>query len=111
MTSGGAISPGNKRYVQFQAVMTPGFSGWYVPSLKDVTIKWTGENRLADIGGAMTVGPDYGIYELKIDDQVLTKGVTVNLTIFKDLMSAGGGGSNRLTSASVIEVEPRNTGK
>ncbi|HRZ11662.1 MAG TPA: prepilin-type N-terminal cleavage/methylation domain-containing protein [Kiritimatiellia bacterium] len=111
MTSGGAINPGNKRYVQFQAVMTPGYGGWYVPSLKDVTVKWTGENRLADIGGTMTVGPDYGIYELKIDDQVLTKGVTVSLTIFQDLMSAGGGGSNRLTSASVIEVEPRNTGK
>lgn len=111
MTSGGAINPGNKRYVQFQAVMTPGYGGWYVPSLKDVTIKWTGENRLADIGGAMTVGPDYGIWELKIDGQVLTKGVTVNLTIFRDLMSIGGGGSNRLTSASAIEVEPRNTGK
>lgn len=111
MTAGGAINPGNKRYAQFQAVMTPGFGGWYVPSLKDVTIKWTGENRLADIGGAMTIGPDYGIYELKIDDKVLTKGVTVSLTIFKDLMSIGGGGSNRLTSASVIEVEPRNTGK
>lgn len=111
MTSGGSINPGNKRYAQFQAVMTPGYGGWYVPSLKNVTIRWTGENRLADIGGAMTIGPDYGIWELKIDDKPLTKGVTVNLTIYKDLLSIGGGSSNRLTSASVIEVEPRNTGK
>jgi hypothetical protein len=111
MSSGGSISPGSRRYVQFQAVMTPGYGGWYVPSLKDVTIRWTGENRLADIGGAMTIGPDYGVWDLTIDDKPLTKGVTVNLTIFKDVLSTGAAASNRLTSTSVIEVEPRNTGK
>ncbi len=111
MASGGSITPGNRRYVQFQALMRASSDGWNVPSLKDVTIRWTGEYRAADIGGKMTTGPDYGIYELMVDNKPLVKGVSIDLTIFEDLMTIGGGSSNRLTSSATVEVEPRNTGK
>ena len=110
MTSGGAISPGNRRYCQFRAEMQSGFSGWYVPSLQDVTIRWNGETRVTYLGGTVTTGPDYGIFELKVDDKPLVKGVGLDLTIYKDVRKLGGGLS-RLTSAAAVEVEPRNTGK
>lgn len=112
ITSPGAIAPGNRRYVQFQAILNATNSGAtaVVPSLKDVTIKWTGEQRVTDVGGTFTKGPGYGIFDLTVDGKPLVKGLTVDLTIFEDVFRFGGG-SNRLTSSLTAEVEPRNTGK
>lgn len=111
MTSPGSINPGNKRYVQFQAEMFSGSGGWKIPKLKDVTIRWNGITRLTDIGGTLTMGPDYGIMEVTVDNKPLVRGMTVDLTIYKDVPGFGGRGSNRLTSTLTTEVEPRNTGK
>ena len=107
----GGINPGNKRYVQFQAILTPNNAGTAVPKLKDVTIRWTGITRLTDVGGTITIGPDYGIMEVTVNNKPLIKGMTVDLTIYKDVAGFGGVGSNRLTSTITAEVEPRNTGK
>lgn len=110
MTSGGTISPGSGRYVQFQAEMAPDSTSWYVPSLKDVTIKWTGQSLLTDVAATITKGPAYGIFELTVDGNPLVKGVTIDLTIYEDVRGWHGV-SNRLTSSVSAEVEPRNTGK
>jgi len=110
MTSGGSISPSSKRYVQFQSTLTPSSGGWSTPVLKDVTIRWTGETRVVDVVGEMTVGPNYGISSLTIDDRPLLKGVKINLTIFKDV-AGWTPGPMRLTSSMSTEIEPRNTGK
>jgi len=110
-SSPGAINPGSGRYVQFQAVMDSSSSLWYVPKLRDVTIDWDGVTRLTDVGATLTMGPDYGIFELTVDNKPLIRGMSVDLTIYKDIRGFGGKGSNRLTSTLSAEVEPRNTGK
>lgn len=111
MGSPGSISPGNKRYIQFQSLLYSGNSGFSVPQVKNVTIRWTGATRLTDVAGTITTGPDYGIMEVTVDNKPLIRGMTVDLTIYKDVAGFGGSGSNRLTSTLTAEVEPRNTGK
>lgn len=112
MAAPGGLSVASKRYVQFRAEMTATNAGWQAsaPLLKDVTIKWDGATRVVDIGADVTTGPDYGVFDLKVDDKSLAKGVTIDLTIFEDVRGWHGV-SNRLTSTLTAEVEPRNTGK
>ncbi len=109
MASGGAINPGDNRFVQFQAIMTPNGFGTQTPQLKDVTIEWAGENRVVDIGGIFTTGPDYGRFELLVDGQELKQGVEIDLEIYKATVGYQGGKTN--TSALTAEIRPRNTGK
>lgn len=111
MTSAGPISPPSRRYVQVRCEMDSSSDYWSVPYLKDFKIKWTGEAKVVDIGGTMTVGPEYGIYEVLVDDKQLVKGVTIDLTIYQDVVGFSGAGSNRLTSTITGEIEPRNTGR
>ncbi|MBN1671709.1 MAG: hypothetical protein JXR37_11775 [Kiritimatiellae bacterium] len=98
------------RYVQFQAELVSDPYGWDTPKLKDVTIEWNGELRVADIGGTFTVGPDYGIFEVTVDGKILAKGVTVDLEIYEDVRTFQVS-NTRLTSAMTAEIEPRNSGK
>ena len=111
MTSSGSINPGNKRYIQFQACLYSGTAGYYVPTLQDVAIRWTGANTVADIGGTVTKGPEYGVFDVYVDGKPLTKGLTIDLTIYEDVIGFSGKGSNRMTSTMSAEIEPRNTGK
>ncbi|MCE9614981.1 MAG: prepilin-type N-terminal cleavage/methylation domain-containing protein [Lentisphaerae bacterium] len=109
MTSPGAINPGNKRYVQFQATLRPSSGGNLTPKLRDVAISWPAETRIVDIGGTFTKGPDYGIFEMLVNGQAIKKGVVVNLEIFD--YTRAHGTSNRITSAATTEVTPRNSGR
>ncbi len=109
-TTPGAISPGNGRYVQFQASMrSAGAFASETPSLRDLTINWAGETRIVDVGGTFTKAPNYGIFEVSVNDQPLKQGVVVNLEIFD--FARGHATSNRITSAATTEVTPRNTGR
>lgn len=110
MTTGGAITPGAKRYVQFQAILNPDSSGWSTPKLKDVAINWAAEPQVVDVGGTLTKGPNYGVVELTIDDKPLVKGLRVDLTIYEDI-TGWGRQARRVTSSMSTEIEPRNTGK
>ena len=111
MTSGGPISPPSRRYVQVRCEMDSSSDGWSVPYMKDFKLKWTTESKVVDVGGTFTTGPDYGIYEVLVDDKQLVKGITIDLTIFQDVVGFRGAGSNRLTSTISGEIEPRNTGR
>jgi hypothetical protein len=104
-----SLSPGNGRYVQFQALFSPDTSGWSTPKLKDLKIQWVGETRIVDIGATVTKGPNYGIVELTVDGRQLVKGIRVDLTIYKDVLGFGST-TKRLTSSMTAEVNPRNTG-
>ena len=84
-------------------------SPFSTPRLKDVTINWEGEESLVDVGATITRGPEYGIFELKVDGRTLKTGLNVDLEIFKDV--PGYRGSRRITSALTSEVVPRNTGR
>ena len=110
MTTPGAISPGTNRYVQFQAILDPDSLGWSSAQLKDVTIRWTGPSQVTDLAGTMTKGPDYGIWAMTVDGLPLVKGITIDLTIFQDVTGLATN-IQRLTSAMIAEVEPRNIGK
>jgi hypothetical protein len=108
-TAPGSMTSGSGRYIQFQAeLLSP--DGRKIPYLKDVTIEWDGETRVVDVGGVVTMGPEQGMFQLLIDDVAPRKGVSIDLTIFKDVISLAGG-SSRLTSTMTAEVQPKNTGR
>lgn len=109
MTSPGSINPGDNRYCQFYAQFTPSSSGLAAPKLKDVTLRWTGEEQFVDVGGTFTKGPDYGIFELTVDGQEIKTGISIDLEIFKD--SRGYRGTRTIRSALTSEITPRNSGR
>ena len=114
MLSGGAINPASRRFVQVQAEMGSDSTRNYVASLKDFTVKWNGESRVADIGGTIMQSKSNGVFEILLDgSNIIKRGVTIDLTIFQWVrgFSPGPVGSNILTSTVSAEVEPRNTGK
>lgn len=108
------ITCGNKRYIQFQAALDPDIGSVYrgknSPKLKDVTIKWAGPSKIVDIAATMTKGPNYGICEVTVDGSPLTKGLRIDLSIFKDIKGWGNAGMTN-TSSMTTEISPRNTGK
>jgi hypothetical protein len=110
LTSPANITCGNKRYIQFQAILDPDSSGWNTPKLQDVTIKWAGDTKVVDVAAIMTKGPNYGICEVTVDDKPLVKGLQVDLTIYKTIVGWSSG-DKQLTSSMSTEIEPRNTGK
>jgi len=109
MASPGAINPGDKRYVQFHAELQAGSYDLSTPLLKDVTIRWTGQTQVIDIGGTFTKGPDYGIFKITVDGVELKSGLMIDLEIYKDVR--GLGGMHTITSRLKSEVRPRNSGK
>ncbi len=108
-TSPCAISAAYKRYVQFQATLTSSDDGLSTPQLKDVTVDWTGEKKLVNIGGLFTMGPEYGIFEITVDDQPLRSALIVNLEIYKDIFSTKDQ-MHRISSSLEVNLAPRNTG-
>lgn len=109
ITAPATINPGDYRYVQFQAQLTPPSSTLYSPKLQDITVRWEGEERLVDIGGTFTKGPDYGRFDLLVDGEPLIQGIVIDLEIYDYIRIHGG--SNRITSALNSEITPRNTGR
>lgn len=109
MTVAGAISPGAKRFVQYQAELLPSSDFLRTPLIRDTTITWAGDERVVDVGGTFTKGPNYGIFGVKVDGKDLKQGVVVDLEIFDDVHTHGG--ELRLTSSLATEVTPRNTGR
>jgi hypothetical protein len=67
MTAPGNLTAGDKRYVQFQSILDPDFTGWFTPRLKDVTVRWTGETRTVALFGTFLKGSDLGIFEVLVD--------------------------------------------
>ncbi|MEE9367525.1 MAG: hypothetical protein V3V05_01545 [Pontiella sp.] len=104
-----AISIAYKRYVQFQAIMTSDSTGRKTPKLKDVSIDWTGAKQLVDVGGIFTKGPNYGIFEISIDDEPLSSALVVDLEIYKDTLTMDTE-TIRVTSSLKVEITPRNSG-
>lgn len=108
-SSGGTINLGANRYVQFRARLGTCSSGIHAIRLHQVNMTWAGETRYVDIGGTFTKGPDYGIWELKVDGRRLVRGIAVNIEIYQDVFSVRG--ARRITSELTSEVTPRNTGR
>jgi hypothetical protein len=109
-TGNGSYNAGSGRYVQFRASLLSDTYGLYAPSVRRVQIAWPAEKRVVSVAGMVTKGPDYGSFELKVDNAPLVKGLRFMLSIYKDLQE-GFGASVRLTSDMTFEVDPRNAGK
>jgi putative component of toxin-antitoxin plasmid stabilization module len=101
---------GSGRYVQYQVSLRPDATAQQTPRLKRVRLGWPGDVKIVGISGIATRGPDYGIYEVSVDNTPLVRSVRIDLTIFKDVMSKSYS-KQRITSTMLAEVEPRNTGK
>jgi len=97
---------GMGRYVQYRATLVSDV--WNTPRLRNVLIRWPGDTRLVDIAAMVTRGPEMGEFELLVDGTNLYRGVRIDLTIYKDVLR-GDGQAQRITSAMVAEIEPRNT--
>jgi hypothetical protein len=109
MSSPGNINPGDKRYFQFLANLKPSSNGYQTPLLKDVTVRWDGDERYVDIGGIFTKGPDHGIFKVMVDNKDIKTGILIDLEIFET--ARGVAGENKeVTSSLSSEVTPRNTG-
>ena len=104
--SAGSIAMNNRRYLQFKAVMQPDDSCGNTPRLRSVTTSWTGPTAMVDVGGVFTKGPEYGIFELTVDGKPLTRGLTINLQIYKDQTMPKA--TRRVVSALTSEIWPRN---
>ncbi len=108
--SGSLICVPVRRYVQFQLILNSSPLGADTPQVRDVTVTWTGEERVVDIGGTFTRGPQYGQFELKVDGQALQTGVLVDLELYRDVRGFNMAGARRITSTALMEMMPRNTG-
>ncbi len=97
------------RYVQVRAKLEPGTDGLASPIVRDFTLQWKGTQRFVDVAGIFSTGPDHGIYEVLVNGNPLLQGVTIDLTVYKDI-SLGYGKANRLTSSAFAEIVPRNAG-
>ncbi len=105
----GLRPPLDHRYVQLQARLTPGIDSRTTPRLVDFVLDWEGETRIVDLAAAFSTGPDHGTVEVLVNGTPLFRGVTVDLTVFRDLTL--GARTRRLTASVFTEVVPRNTGR
>ena len=110
LNSSFAISANNKRYVQFQAILKPNNDGSITPKLRDVTIEWTGEERLVNIGGIFTKGTDYGIFEVSVDGNPLRSALIVELEIYKENVRGMNNENRTISSSLKVDMTPRNSG-
>jgi len=108
--SGTMISVPVKRYAQFQLILNSSSLGQDTPRVRDVTLAWTGEERVVDVGGTFTKGPQYGQFELTVDGQKLQTGIVVDLELYRDVRGFYSTGTRRITSSATMEMMPRNTG-
>lgn len=104
-----SITAPNERYIQFQAFLQSDADGQASPVLKDITLEWTGERQLVNIGGIFSKGPGYGTFEVSVDGQPLRSGLIIDLEIYKDVL-AFNAQSRRVTSTLKAELTPRNSG-
>ena len=97
------------RYIQWQALMesdTPDHLN--TPVLKDVTVQWTGERRMTNIKGNFSKGPNFGTFELRVDNKLLQSALNIDLEIYKDVIGINNT-RRKVTSSTKVEITPRNS--
>ena len=124
-SSGLAFSGNSGRFVQFRASFTaqratnpPGYGGLgatgpfcsNTPRLQRAWFQCNGDARYVDVSADILKGPDGPLYSVKVNDQTLVRGVTMEIEIFKDVRGIGGV-TQRLRSSMTAEIDPRNSGK
>ncbi len=107
----GAAPAINGRYIQVEATLRAGVNAstrdTASPELHDFQVSWTGPNRFVGLSGKFAVGPNNGIYEVEINGIPLLRGITVNVSVYKDVQM-GLGPARRITGTAFAEIVPRN---
>lgn len=80
-------------------------TGIYSAWVDDVEIDWPGEDKVCLISGYVAKRNDYGQAKITIDGQDLVKTLSIQVGVLKEVQD------REIREESVIEVEPRNTGK
>lgn len=106
----GISSAGDGRYVQFQAILdSSAAKGLATPRLRNTYISWTGEDRMMELSGVFSKGPDFGNFALSIDGKGLQSALVVDLEIYKDVRGHKGT-LNRISAQVKAALTPRNSG-
>lgn len=101
---------GSGRYVQYQALLdSSSADGEASPKVRNTEITWVGENKMMEISGVFSKGPDYGNFSLSVDGRGLQSALMVNLEIYKDVRGAKGE-TQRISSEVEVALTPRNSG-
>jgi hypothetical protein len=99
------------RYAQVKATLRAGVSSGSretaTPELHDFILAWTGDERFAPVSGKFQKGPSQGVYDVLVNGTPLMKGVTIDLTVYKDV-TMGFGSPRRITASAFTEIIPRN---
>lgn len=95
----------SNRYVQFQATLQASSPYTAFPSIDNVSIDWPGQTTFVTIGGKFTRGPDYGTFQVLVDDTALVKAMTVSLSAETQYRGQA------YTESITAEVKAKNTGK
>lgn len=99
------------RYVQVMATLTPGVNATTresgTPQLQDFAVSWEAEPRFVSIEGKFSVANTHGIYEVEVNGVPMLRGVTVDLTVYKDV-PMGFGEPRRIEAKAYTEIVPRN---
>jgi|LSQX01.3.fsa_nt_gb prepilin-type N-terminal cleavage/methylation domain-containing protein len=128
VANGGGFVGSNGRYVQFRCVFAAQQARTYpagsstggvigtgpycrdTPRVRRVCFNWPGAEKYVDISATILKGPDCGTFAVDVDGRELVQGVTMEIEIFKDIRTQSGR-RERVRSAMMAEVEPRNSGK
>jgi len=123
--NGSTFSGSAGRYVQFRAIFTAqparyypgqgglGSQGPYrsgTPRVRRALFTWDGEEKYVDVAAELLKSPDCGVFAVDVDGRAMVQGVTMEIEIFKDVMTQGKA-KERLRSSMTAEIEPRNSGK
>lgn len=107
----GSVPVINGRYVQVAADLKPGVNtatrASCTPLLQRFNLSWDGASRFVSMEGKFSVGNTHGIYEVEVNGVPMLRGVTIDLTVYKDI-AVGFGDPKRITASAYTEVVPRN---
>lgn len=95
------------RYAQVKVRMHPGVDALTTPQLRDFTLRWRGGKRYVDLAAVISEGPDHGIYEVEVNGSPLLRGVTVYVSVYKEV-GAFPRHTRRMQSSAMAEIVPRN---
>lgn len=95
----------NRRYIQFQAILTAASPYTTLPTVDTVKIDWPGQTALVQISGHFTKKSNYGIFQVLIDENSLVKTLGVSLAAAADYRG------HSFTNSLSVNIKPKNTGK
>lgn len=106
----------DKRYIQFKVTMisvpaTPYGANLHsdTPLINDIGMGWDCREKIVEIGGVFTKGPEYGIVTVLVNGEPLKASLAIDLEIYEEI-GAGKGQTSKITAGKKTSIVPRNSG-